>query len=157
MPETWADGIDAVFHAPPPSTFSQRRWFGLRGDLEQLIREGWVARAAALGWSEDELFGCDAKAPTARLDRAGLALMLQGDAVTAMDEASATIRTRTGSLQTVRRKPTLVGAVPVWTLIDNPPVITGKPGDGGVPGSPPPSPSPQDPGGSHGSHDSAHS
>ena len=63
-----------------------------------------------MGWGLLDVLGCDPVAPAARLNRAGLALLLRGDQVMALTAGCATIRCRSGALHVYRRRP-MEGAV----------------------------------------------
>jgi hypothetical protein len=60
------------------------------------------------------LFGCDRDRPFARIDRAGLVWLLNGDRLIALTADSATIETRTGARHTYRRKPSDPARVLPW-------------------------------------------
>jgi hypothetical protein len=62
------------------------------------------------------LFGCDRERPYARIDRAGLLWLLNGDRLLVLTESAATIETRTGARQTYRRKPNEPGRVLAWEI-----------------------------------------
>jgi hypothetical protein len=80
------------------------RWGLFLEDARTFIAAGWLQRALSLGWSIDDLFGGDDGRPYARIDRAGLVLLLNGDRVVAISEDAAGIETRTGARQTYRRR-----------------------------------------------------
>src|SRR2546429_260175 len=83
---------------PPP-----RRWQRFVDDVG-LFLDRWAAYAAALGWTPHDLFGCDRDRPFARVDRAGLLRLLNGDRLVVLADDAATIETQTGARQTWRRK-----------------------------------------------------
>jgi hypothetical protein len=66
------------------------------------------------------LFGCDRDRPYARIDRAGLLLLLDGDRLVALTANTATIETRAGARQTYSRKPAEPGRVLAWELATMP-------------------------------------
>jgi hypothetical protein len=75
--------------------------------------------AAALGWGPFDLFGYDRDRPAARLGHSGLLWLLNGNNLRDLDRHKAVIETRTGALQTYRRKPMAVGEMALpWELID---------------------------------------
>ena len=86
------------------SDFPAVRWQLFLADAHCLVEGGWVVRAEELGWTWQDLFGADEAKPFARIDKAGLALLLDGNRVVAMTGTSATIATRTGGRQTFRRR-----------------------------------------------------
>ena len=53
----------------------------------------------------------DRDRPFARIDQAGLLWVLNGAKLVALTENTATIETRTGALQTYRRRPVSVGEI----------------------------------------------
>jgi hypothetical protein len=57
----------------------------------------WGERAAALGWTTDDLFGLDPVAPMARYDGMGLLWLTRGCPVVALTTQSATIKMPTGN------------------------------------------------------------
>jgi hypothetical protein len=84
--------------------FPAARWQLFLADAHCLVEGGWVLRAEELGWTWQDLFGADDTKAFARIDQAGLALLLDGNRVVAMTGTSATIATRTGGRQTFRRR-----------------------------------------------------
>lgn len=91
-------------------------WMPLdRWDL--LLRDGsaflnkWAQQATELGWTSLDLFGVHPLAPAARFGAMGLLLITNGSAVTAISAESAGLRTKTGAIQTYRRKPTSNSAI----------------------------------------------
>jgi hypothetical protein len=57
----------------------------------------WGERAAALGWTANDLFGLDPVAPLARYDNMGLLWLTRGCPVVALTTQSATIKMPTGN------------------------------------------------------------
>jgi hypothetical protein len=84
--------------------FSRRKWQQTLAGVRRFVEGGWAHRACRLGWGLLELFGVDRKAPWARRDRRGLALMLGGNKVIALTEHDATIETPTGARLTYTRR-----------------------------------------------------
>ena len=85
--------------------FSRRKWQQTLAGVRRFVEGGWAHRAWRLGWGLLELFGVDRKAPWARRDRRGLALILDDSKVTALTEHDATIETPTGAhLNYTRRR-----------------------------------------------------
>jgi len=68
-----------------------------------LLLDHWGSSLEALGWTDADVWGCDASAPDQRLDLAGLALAMSGREVLAVTANSATIRTASGTLTYYRR------------------------------------------------------
>jgi hypothetical protein len=104
----WADAADQIVRElgrHQRGDFSRRKWQQTLADVRRFVEGGWAHRAWRLGWGLLELFGVDRKAPWARRDRRGLALMLDGHKVIDLTEHGATIRTETGAHLTYSRKP----------------------------------------------------
>jgi hypothetical protein len=85
-----------------PEQVELRRW-------QQAVDDGgrflcsWGEQAAALGWSDDDLFALHPVAPDARYDTMGLVWLLRGRPVVALTASTAAIRTPSGSTLTYRR------------------------------------------------------
>jgi hypothetical protein len=109
-PAEWQRGIALLRELQPPAPV-QDRWPELITDSERLLNE-WGATAAALGWTETDLWGCS-PGFARRLDRDGLAMLLRGRQVIAMTESTATIPNPLGIANTYRRVP-MPEAVPMW-------------------------------------------
>jgi len=77
----------------------------------------WAAEASKCGWSDLDVFGCDAAAPDKRFDCMGLVLLLDRWEVSSVDEAGADLTTETGTLLRYRRRPLPVGTVSLWQLV----------------------------------------
>jgi hypothetical protein len=92
----------------PPGDVPARRWRQFLADVGGFIASGFAEQAAALGWSEVDLYGCDDTRPFARIDQAGLLWSLNGDRLVAITANAATIETRTGARQTWRRRPAVL-------------------------------------------------
>ena len=91
------------------------RWQRFINDVG-LFLDRWAAYASALGWGPYDLFGCDRDRPLARIDRAGLLWLLNGDKLVALSEDAAGIEMRTGGCHTYRRKQSEPGRVLAWEL-----------------------------------------
>lgn len=79
--------IKALRNGPLPD-MPPRRWDAFRADAPRLCAD-WSESAAALGWQPPDFFGSHPSAPWQRIDRLGLAFLLDGQAVIAMDERQA--------------------------------------------------------------------
>src|SRR6516165_9438435 len=96
-----------------PDLIEESRWRQAVVDGETFLRV-WGGQAAALGWTETDLFGLHRipKNPPAsyrrlsRYDQAGLIWLLQGRAVVALTECSAAIQNPTGNITTYRKPAT---------------------------------------------------
>ena len=100
----WAEGVARLRRMPPPRNYPERPWQQLIVDAERFL-DGWAQQAVALGWPDWEVFGCHRRAPWGRIQGMGLVLLLRGDALAALTDSEAVIRTQTGARQTHRRKP----------------------------------------------------
>ena len=114
-PSQWVRGLATLEPECPAPNFSREEWQQLIEDGKAFLAE-WDSAAAKLGWSDFDLFGVHPVAPTARYDVMGLIPLMRGSRVVAVDEQSATIRSRRGSLLTYLRRPS-AGAVLVWNLV----------------------------------------
>jgi hypothetical protein len=111
----WAEAFARLDPDRPPGDVPPRRWQRFVDDVGMFL-DRWAAYAAALGWGPHDLFGCDRDRPFARIDRAGLLWLLNGDRLAALSENTATVETRTGARHTYRRKPYEPGRVLAWEL-----------------------------------------
>jgi hypothetical protein len=116
IPRAWAEGFAMLDPGRPRGDVPPSRWQRFIDDVGRFLDSEFCAHAAALGWGSHDLFGCDCDRPFARVDQAGLLLLLNGDELVALSENTATIRTRTGAPQTYRRKPNAPGQVLPWEL-----------------------------------------
>jgi len=112
----WAEGFARLDPDQPPGDMPPHRWQRFVDDVGLFLDSGFAEQAAALGWSPHDLFGCDRDRPFARIDRAGLLWLLNGDKLVALTADTATIETRTGARQTYRRKPDESGRALAWDL-----------------------------------------
>jgi hypothetical protein len=92
----------------------ERRWRTVVYDIEKFLTSSFAETAAALGWDSLDLFGADSNRPFARIDQAGLLLLLGGNKLLTLTADTATIETRTGARQTYRRKPRGPGRALLW-------------------------------------------
>lgn len=116
VPPAWTDGFAMLDPDRPPADATLRRWQRFVDDVGLFPEGPFCAVAAALDWTAADLFGCDRDRPFARLDRAGLLWLLNGDRLVMLADDAATIETRTGARQTWRRKPAEPGRVLAWEL-----------------------------------------
>jgi hypothetical protein len=101
---------------PAPAGFSPERWQRII-DAAGVFIDKWAAKAIACGWSDLDVFGCDAAAPDRRFDCMGLLLLLDRMEVVAIDPAGADLRALTGDPQRYRRKPKPDHTVRLWDLV----------------------------------------
>src|SRR5438046_2457750 len=63
----WAEGYAALCSMTAPSAFSPERWVRIV-DAAGAFLDRWASDAIACGWSDLDVFGCDAAAPDRRFD-----------------------------------------------------------------------------------------
>jgi hypothetical protein len=105
VPREIADGVRAILSADGANRIPPQRWPRVQRDAARLVEGGWAREALALGWTLADLFGCDRRAPSHRLDRAGLVLLTGGHEIVELNGGNATLRTTTGSVLRFRRRP----------------------------------------------------
>ena len=115
-PAEWIDGLSRLRPDCPPSDIPMQRWQQFIADARRLLCNVTLAQAAALGWDEIDLFGCDDTKPFARIDQMGLAWLITGWRVVSISASAAIIEAPTGSRQTYRRKMRGIGQIPAWEL-----------------------------------------
>src|SRR6266851_5020790 len=96
--------FDHLIPDHPPGDVPLSRWQQFIADARGFVVSGWLDRAQSLGWTIEDLFGADDVKPYARIDRAGLVLLLNGNRVVAISADVAGIETQTGARQTYRRR-----------------------------------------------------
>jgi hypothetical protein len=116
IPRDWTEGIAKLDPDYPPADAPARRWLVFISDCGQFLSGPFASKAAALGWTELDIFGCDRDRPFARIDQAGLLWLLNGDRLIALSENTATVETNTGVRQTWRCKPNQPGRTLPWEL-----------------------------------------
>lgn len=117
IPPEWQTGITRLQATLPPDGVPAARWCRFLDDTRRIHEQGWLARAAALGWSAVDVFGLDPAQPCERVDQAGLAWLIDGGQLAALAADRAAIRLPTGSIQTYYRNAHQQG-VPAWQLAD---------------------------------------
>ena len=78
IPAGWVGGLSRLRPDCPPGDIPMQRWQQFIADARRLLRNGTLAQAAALGWDEIDLFGCDDTKPSARIDQMGLVWLIPG-------------------------------------------------------------------------------
>jgi hypothetical protein len=111
-PAAWREQLAALDPARPPLPLSPDRWRQIIDDADRFLTQ-WGGPAAALGWTELELFGVS-PGFTRRLDRDGLLYALAGRSVVAMTAEAATIDAGGGKVTRYYRMDRS-GAVTWWT------------------------------------------
>ena len=89
---------------PRPYDIPSRRWQALLEDATRFV-ERFASATAAMGWGTGEVWGINAVKPCERYDAAGLVWMLKDTELVAVDTDKATVRTVTGMVQSIYRRP----------------------------------------------------
>jgi hypothetical protein len=117
IPPGWAEGYAQLDPDRPPADVPLRRWVQFIDDIGRFFDRGLAEKAATLGWTALDLFGCDRDKPFARIDRQGLCWLIAGSRLVDLSETAAIIERWTGARQTWRRKPNEPGRVLAWELL----------------------------------------
>ncbi len=115
VPRAWAEGYAALCGMPPPAGFLPGRWHRIV-DAVGVFVDRWAAKAAACGWSDLDVFGCNPDRPDARFDCMGIVLLLDRCEVVGVDELGADVVTNTGVRQRFYRRPLPPGTISLWQL-----------------------------------------
>jgi hypothetical protein len=115
-PRAWAEALARLDPALPPGDVLAKRWLRFIDDCGHFLDDGWAQRAAELGWTPFDLFGCDRSKPFARMDRYGLLWLLDGRQLRALTAQTALINTASGSGLTFYKRPHEPGQVLAWEL-----------------------------------------
>jgi hypothetical protein len=116
IPRSWAEGFARLDPDRPPGDVPPRRWQRFIDDVGLFLDSPFCAVAAGLGWGPFDLFGCDRDRPFARIDKAGLLWLLNGDRIAMLAHDTAAIATQNGTRLTYRRKPTEPDRALAWEL-----------------------------------------
>ena len=112
----WAEAFSRLDPNKPPADVPTRRWVSFINDCGRFLDDGWADRAVALGWGPLDLFGCDRVKPFARIDRAGLLWLLNGQKLLALAANAASIATASGGKLTFRKCLNEAGRLLAWEL-----------------------------------------
>jgi hypothetical protein len=89
LPDNLAASIHRLETLPPPRKLEHpENWPGVVADALTIAREGWAAKALALGWTAGDLFGIGARDDW---DFQGLALWLNGRRILMLDAKHAIV------------------------------------------------------------------
>ncbi|WP_267394980.1 MULTISPECIES: hypothetical protein [unclassified Sphingomonas] len=89
LPGTLAASLRHLEGLPPPRKLEQPSgWAGVVADALTLARDGWAAKALALGWTAGDLFGIGRRDDW---DFQGLAVWLDGRRILMLDEKHAIV------------------------------------------------------------------
>ena len=113
LPDDVANGLRRLKVMRVPRLVRPDRWPGVVSDALSLARDGWAAKALALGWSELDLFGAVAD-PEGDPAGDGLAVWLSGRELLAMTAEYAVVGEHGGRSYFNRRN--CDGAVLLWEL-----------------------------------------
>jgi hypothetical protein len=113
----WAEAFARLYSDRPLADVPLRRWVQFIDDIGRFFDRGLAEKAATLGWTALDLFGCDRDKPFARIDRQGLCWLIAGSRLVDLSETAAIIERWTGARQTWRRKPNEPGRVLAWELL----------------------------------------
>lgn len=115
-PRVWAEAFSRLDPNKAPADVPTRRWVSFINDCGRFLDDGWADRAVALGWGPLDLFGCDRVKPFARIDRAGLLWLLNGQKLLALAANAASITTASGGKLTFRKCLNEAGRLVAWEL-----------------------------------------
>lgn len=116
-PREWAEGL-ARLEPDKPARCPRKRWLMFLDDCDKFVDQ-WAKQAVVMGWRAHDLFGCDAPAPFARLDRTGLLWLVAGDDIVLLTADIAVIRRPSGARLTHwRLSSDGAGRVLVWQLVE---------------------------------------
>ena len=115
IPREWAEGFALLDCAKCPAGVPAGRWRQFIEDAARFL-DGWASRAAGLGWTTAEVFGCHPEVPYARLDCMGLVWLLDGAEILAISAEGVRIRKPSGAMLTIYRRTGGAPSVPVWYL-----------------------------------------
>ena len=115
-PGEWERGVRRLEIDRPPEGVPDGRWQTFVANAARFLAGPFAESAAALGWTACDLFGCDRDRPFERIDHAGLLWLLNGARLVALSADTTTIETRTGAVQTWRRRPSGQHVVLAWEL-----------------------------------------
>lgn len=113
----WKIGVDLMANARAPDGMQVRAWRELVMDARILL-QNWGPDLVALGWTTLEVFGVNPNWRHRRLDVPGLAYLLRGRPVEALDRDTALIRANRVDTMTFQRRLIAAGGVPVWDWIE---------------------------------------
>lgn len=118
LPPEWQAGITRLQAMPPPDGVPAARWRRFLDDARRVQDQGWLARAASMGWTTEDLFGVDPVRPRERIEMMGLIWLIDGAQIVALAADRAAIRMATGPVQMFYRSVHQQG-VPAWQLADD--------------------------------------
>jgi len=115
VPAEWREGYASFSAMECPADFPPQRWTQAVLDGRSFLVQ-WGAEAVRLGWTATDLFGVSPITPWPRVGMMGLVPLLNGDAVTALDESTATISAVSGSTLRYYRLVERDGRACIWVI-----------------------------------------
>lgn len=89
LPDDLAAALRHLETLPPPRKLERpENWRGVLTDAIALARDGWAAKALALGWTAGDLFGIGSRGDW---DFQGLAVWLDGRRIVMLDDRQAIV------------------------------------------------------------------
>jgi hypothetical protein len=101
----------------PLGDFPDARWQRVRSDIDQFLASALAENANALGWTDLDPYGVDVSRPYARIDQAGLVIMLDGCRIVEMTAETVILETTSTARQSFRRRGERAGQVLIWALL----------------------------------------
>ncbi len=101
-PQEWVDGVSRLRGMSTPETVAGDSWAAFLASCDAFMACPWPSKAASMGWTAHNLFGCDGLKPVERVDRMGLLWLLSGGRVAALTSGTAAIEKPSGSRLTYR-------------------------------------------------------
>jgi len=116
-PRIWAEALARLDLAQPPGDVPPKSWLRFKADCSNFLDLGWALRAAELGWTAFDLFGCDRFKPFARVGRCGLLWLLNGRQLRILTTDTAVITTTNNRSLTFYRRQYEPGQVLAWEFV----------------------------------------
>jgi hypothetical protein len=105
LPPEWAEGAAKLRAMGPPAAVSAAAWTALLRASDRFLSEGHAVKAAALGWTARDVWGCHPNYPVQRLDLAGTAWLIGAPEIAAVGPHAIALRNaRSGSQLTIYRR-----------------------------------------------------
>jgi hypothetical protein len=115
VPVGWLAGLQHLNDMTCPVSVEPNRWLQLQGDANRFVA-AWGGKAAALGWSALDVFGCHPASPSSRYDYMGLVWMLASSEIRAMSTEVVIFQRSSGSLQRAGKRAGTYERILVWDL-----------------------------------------
>jgi hypothetical protein len=115
VPSEWIEGCQKLKTIHRRVSIPRMKWIALLNAVDRFM-ERWAAQAAKPGWQAVDLFGCHPEVPEARVDCQGLCWFLANATLVDLTAQAASIRLKSGTVQTYSRMPAPAGAVMIWDL-----------------------------------------